>query len=428
MLRVLTANARPGMALAQPVLHPKQLGHVLLKPNAVLDQAALDKLREYRVPVLWIRYPALDFLARYVSPQIAAEHAKLTSTLATGFEEAVKESHGPMDFAPFADAVHGMLQKLIESPGAALFLQDMIDHDRPLLAHSSNVCFISLLLGLRLDGYLVDQRTLISPARAKRTESLGLGALLHDVGMLRLSPEAQARWIATQDLSDPDVRKHVTLGFDLLRGQVPPTAAAVALHHHQRYDGTGFPQIRRLDGTAAPLAGRQIHVFARIVAVAETFSRLRSPPGAAMLSVPAVRVLRRMLEMARRLEIDPVVYRALLTVIPAYSPGSMVQLSDGDVAVVTGWDASDPCRPTVRHVSRLDCQAGDESSLGPEIDLRQRRDLHIVAIDGVETALDNFGPLPSLRTQPTAEKLAVKDESAASAPGAGDDASGRSAA
>ena len=280
------------MVVALPVHHPQKAGHLLLKPGAVLDPAALERLREFRVATLWIRYPALDYLARYLSPQISAAQARLAGALSESFDRASSQGHAALDFPVYAQAVGALLKELIERPDACVLLNDLVVPDSPMLSHATTTCFISLLLGLKLDAYLIAERAAAGPTRAKRVENLGVGALLHDVGMLKLSPAAQERWRKTQDESDPEWQTHVRLGFEMLRGKVAPTAAAVALHHHQKFDGTGFPLLRRLSGAAVPLSGRRIHVFSRIVAAAEMFERLRNPPGAET-PLPAEGALRR---------------------------------------------------------------------------------------------------------------------------------------
>lgn len=385
------------MVLAQPVYHPLCPGHILLKPGAVLDPGTLSRLVEYKVGSLWIRYPALAFLSAYINPRASEEQARLTAMLADGFDAVSRDGCAQFEFAAYAAAVGALLKQIMAGPRAAMFIHDMHSAKVPLLTHSSNVSFLSLLLGLRLDGYLVDQRARLSSARAKRIENLGLGALLHDIGILALKPEAQARWHASHNTSDPEIRRHVLLGFEMLRTHIPATAAAVALHHHQRFNGSGFPSIPRLGNRPAPLSGRQIHIFSRIVAVADAFDRLRHPPVPPLHApsndrpVPVVRVLRTLLRDAAARAIDPVVYRALLAVVPAYAPGSIVRLSDGDEAVVTGWSPEDPCRPRVRHLLRIDAGASDESSLGPVIDLRAHDDMAIAHADGEDVSNDNFG-------------------------------------
>src|SRR4051812_20996394 len=139
MLRVSTSSARAGMTVAQPVYHPLCPGHVLLKPGAELDEPGLERLREYRVGMIWVRYPALDFLARYVSPAVAGEHARVASLLSDGFDAVSTGAHAPLNFGAYAGAVGSLLRQFVDAPQAALYVQDMVGTARPLLAHGTTV-------------------------------------------------------------------------------------------------------------------------------------------------------------------------------------------------------------------------------------------------------------------------------------------------
>lgn len=93
--------------------------------------------------------------------------------------------------------------------------------------------------------------------------------LLHDIGRFALSDRVMERGTT---LTDPDwrtIRRHPTIGADLLRdvGLYGPVAKIVRAHH-ERWDGRGYP-----DG----LAREEIPEIARIVAVAEVYDTLTAP-------------------------------------------------------------------------------------------------------------------------------------------------------
>lgn len=397
MLRIPTHRAVPGMVLALPVLHPERPDHVLLKPGANLDGPALEALLEKQILHLWIRYPQTEFLMRYADPAIIHAQGKIASELATCFDIVAADMHADFEFSVYLSAVKTLVERILENHDAAVFLGDLIDAPSPLLSQSTTVCYLSLLMGLKLDAYLVTERARVDPRRAQNVENLGIGALFHDIGMLRLSNEVRTRWLKHQDESDPEYQRHVTLGFDTVRGKIPATASAAVLHHHQRLDGSGFPRRPRLQGPARPLADGEIHIFARIVGMAELFERFRKPPRemlgqeSSRQPVPTVRALRRVLEMVRARKLDAIVYKSLLACVPAYAPGSFITLSDNRSCVVTAFDPRQPCRPTVAPVLGFDVDAGDLELADP-IDLRDHLSLSIARCDGQDVAADNFSP------------------------------------
>lgn len=102
----------------------------------------------------------------------------------------------------------------------------------------------------------------------RAVEVIREGALLHDVGKLLVPDHVlqQASPLSEDDWED--LRIHPDLGIELLsRAGVDPDVCAIVLHHHERYDGLGYP-----DG----LAGREIPWAVRIVTVADAFDALTS--------------------------------------------------------------------------------------------------------------------------------------------------------
>lgn len=400
MLRVSVSAARPGMRLAMPVYHPKRPGTILLKADIPLEQRTIDRLREIDLRDLWIQYPGIKFVAETVCPEIFRSHARLAGMVTSAFEEISITGHAQLDWRPYRRAIASLLDHLVRRPKAALFMQELLsDPASPAARHATNVCFISILMGLRLDDYLVAERARLSAVKARDVTNLGVGAMMHDVGMLHLDEETLDRWNRTHDERDPAWRAHVKLGYHAVKGAIGPTAASIVLHHHQRYDGSGFPRRRTLSGEHIPIAGADIHVFARIVAAADIFERLRNPadaPGAEHLPPqrrPTVRALRMLREAPWRNWIDPTVYRALLSVVPAYPPGSMVRLTDGMVGVVLSWRPTDPCRPVVREIS-LDPAAvsGDADENARTVDLATTQGIEVIEAEGFDVRQDNFYP------------------------------------
>lgn len=384
MLRVTALQSRPGMVLAVPVLHPAAPDRVLLKPGFELDEHAVQSLREHRVDVVWVRYPGLEFVSRFVSPEVYAARGTLQHMMGTMFDRMTAEAAAPLEYGSFRRSMRDFLGALRENPSAAVMLQSMSETKHPLVRHSADVCYLALLMGLRLEDYLIQQRTRLPDHRARDVVDLGLAAILHDVGMLELEEGVYDAWLAGGcDERDPEWRRHVKLGHDRVRGDLSPAACAAILHHHQRYDGSGFPMRKGSDGVHRALAGEEIHIFARILLAADLFDRFRTPMDGSA-TAPAVRVLRKMQERPVVDWIDPVVFRALLAVAPAYPPGSMVRLSDGREAVVVDWSPADPCRPTVAVLS-------DGADPG-RVDLREHKGTVITHVDGVDVEQDNFFP------------------------------------
>ncbi len=389
MLKVPLKHAVPGMTLAVPLHHPQQFGRILLRTGYVLDWADIERLAEIELPNIWIRYPSLDFVAEYINPAAIALQHEIASAIDQTFER-VADNHGvELNYEEFRDTIDKLVEQFTDQPQSALFIDEICAGGKAHIAHAANVCSLSLLMGLRLESYVVSQRPRLVPRFAKNVVNLGVGAMLHDIGMLQLPPDVLERWARTGDESDPAFRAHARLGYNAVREHIGPGAASVILNHHQRMDGSGFPSKMEADGVERATAGTRIPIFSRIVAVADIYDRLRHPPDGSP-SRPAVEVLHTMRAQPWASRIDQMVFKALVTVAPPYPPGSIVGLSDGTTGVVTDWSIPEPCRPTVRLIDDPGLQFAITEENAPVVDLTQDASLHVILAEDQDVSAFNF--------------------------------------
>lgn len=387
MLRVDIKSARPEMTLALPIMNPRLPGHELLHIGYELTPAVIEKLDEMQVRTLWVNYPNLSFLGKYVDAKSIAVRSNMVAQMQDTFETLQETSAAKLNYDAYTSTITSLVDTVMSNPEAALFIGDLCEQDAgdELMRSGSSVTYLSVLLGLKLEGYLIKQRKHVAdPARARQVVPLGVGAMLHDIGVTMLPKEVVDRYRETHDDSDPAWREHTALGFRAVRGRIEPSAATVVLHHHQQFDGNGYA------GKDFPVqAGEGIHIFARIAAVADVFSRLSNP--AAGEKMPQVWALAAMLSDKLRTRFDPNVLRALVQVVPPYPPGSRVTLSDGTEAIVIDHDIADPCNPTVQRLPDNELPAAGDP-MGANVNLREIPTLRIVAADGKRTENYNFGP------------------------------------
>ncbi len=394
MLRVTLSQLTPGMNLAMAVAHPDRPDRVLLRTGFVLNESAIERLREMRIPEVWIEYPALEFIAEHVSPEVLRQRNNVAQVVREVFER-MKGTGVEQEYARFKEVVRGLCEALAWNPKACDYAQSLILNGSPLARHSAEVCYLSVLMGLRLDSYLVAERERLSARRAKDVSGLGVGAILHDVGMI--DDDGRCHF-EEQDFDDGDClmgedEAHIMRGYEMLSGVVDPSAASAVLHHHQRIDGSGQPVRsviwpQRDHGVLGDrgLEGDEAHVYSRIIAAADTFDRLRSSGGAGAVPVPTPVALHRLVhgEMGERL--DPMVLVALIAAAPPYPVGAMVRLSDGREAIVSGRTPDTPSHPRVRPLPESWRRRTADADAGDEIDLAQVEGIKIVEADGCDVS------------------------------------------
>jgi len=145
----------------------------------------------------------------------------------------------------------GLIRSNFDMAGKLLFFEPS---DVYLYIHSTNVSLMSMMHGHVInkdDNYLL---------------TLGISAILHDVG--RMVIDDDAREDSYDKINRNIYKSHVLKGKELLEPykDIPPIAKTVALTHHEREDGSGYPY---------GLTGDKIHPFAKIIALSDTFENKR---------------------------------------------------------------------------------------------------------------------------------------------------------
>jgi GAF domain-containing protein len=156
--------------------------------------------------------------------------------------------------------------------------------------HSERVTDLALAIGRRLG---LDATSL---------DNLHRGALLHDVGKIGVAADILDKVGPLSPAEHELMRRHVRIGAEIL-APIPAYAGAlpVVLHHHERWDGTGYP-----DG----LRAEAIPLLARVLAVADTYDALTSDRPYRPGLPPADAVAR--IRQAVATQFDPAVADALL--------------------------------------------------------------------------------------------------------------------
>ncbi len=377
------------MTLARSVHNPQKPDHILLKAGFSLDDETILRMRELRIRSVWVKYPNLNFLDEILDPEIKDQNQKIYSTLKTQFSDAQELSLAKMDYSQYVQHMSNLFQHLLNNKTAVSgYLEDLQGESEDILYHGTVVAYLSMLVGIRLEAYLLKERPQLPAHLATNLTSLGVGALLHDVGKLSISKELREFHPTAQDMGTPQWQQHTEAGYEMVKGGLDPCAAQVVLNHHQNFDGSGYPprkQRPECPTEKIPLKGSEIHVFCRIASVANCYENLRYMPDGTY--APSIVALKRLHKSGYAKWFDPTVYQAFLETVPPFSLGEMVTLSNGQPVVITEINDKEPCRPTVRPVDpELAAQAEDKPVHASEdnaktaendINLMVQRDLFI---------------------------------------------------
>lgn len=270
--------------------------------------------------------------ARGVTGDLGAE-ARATYTGAVSLMREIDRlirANRQASAAKVKGVVRSLVDNALSNQHAMLQLTGLKNYDEYTFFHSANVAILSLALGSKITS---DYRFLTS---------LGVGALLHDIGKLAVDNEILNKPGALTPEEWASVREHPVQGaqvVSMLPG-VDRAAVVTILEHHMRYDGSGYPA-RRLE--------RRQHLASRIVAVADAYDAMTSQRSYSVARVQDEAMA--LLIKSAGTALDPVLVRLFVQLMGLYPPRSVVRLAEGQVAVVLRPSPSDPLRPLVRIIA-----------------------------------------------------------------------------
>jgi HD-GYP domain-containing protein (c-di-GMP phosphodiesterase class II) len=337
------------MVLAAPVAHPDQPGQDLLKRGYVLEQTVIARLRDIGVEAVYVDYPGLDDLDKHLAVQLSPERQNIYRQIKDTIRANERNAKPTVTYTDYYAGTRQLVLTLMSQGQNPIYLDQMSRMSDDAIGHATAVAHLALLLGIKLERYLIDQRHRLSPQHAREVVNLGVAGMLHDMGKLKL-PEALRSYHGidppTEEAAAAEWENHPRYSYELVHDGMEPSGASAVLHHHQHYDGTGFPITQHRDGTCSRLSGQKIHVFARILLAADLYDQLTiAARGQKRRS--NVEILHLMQTMYGGW-VDPEVMRILQAICPPFPPGSMVRLSDGSNAVVVRVDGARPYQPVVR--------------------------------------------------------------------------------
>lgn len=222
--------------------------------------------------------------------------------------------------------VEDITESILRNPGALVGLLRIKTKDDYTFLHSISVCALMVAF-CRSRG--MDAAT---------THQAGLGGLLHDTGKA-LVPDAILNKPGPLSPQEFDiVKRHPRDGHAILlqTPEVGPIPLDIALHHHERRDGSGYP-----DG----LAGDAIGELAQMAAIVDVYDALTSERSYHK-AIPAADALRKIYEWSK-FHFNPVFAQDFMRCVGIYPVGTMVKLESGRLAVVIEAHESNLLAPKV---------------------------------------------------------------------------------
>jgi putative nucleotidyltransferase with HDIG domain len=252
------------------------------------------------------------------SVPIADEIAR-AARICAGGKEAVTSMflEARMGNAVDAAGVAGLVEEITDSvarnASALISLARLKTADDYTYMHSVAVCAMMIALARQLN------------LSEDVVRSAGVAGLLHDVGKMLVPTEILNKPGKLTDSEFAVIKEHPVKGhaFLMQSANIDPIALEICLHHHEKVDGTGYPE---------GLKGSEISMFSKMAAVCDVYDAITSNRPYKNGWDPS-ESLRQMGQWASS-HFDLAVFQAFVKTLGIYPVGSLVQVSSGRIGVV----------------------------------------------------------------------------------------------
>jgi putative nucleotidyltransferase with HDIG domain len=252
---------------------------------------------------------------------------------ATSAAEALWEmakTEGIPDPSQMRAVVDTLAQAVAQSRSALLALTALEQKDTYTFTHMVNVSILTMAQARAtgIDGPLLRE--------------LGMAGLMHDIGKVRTPDDILKKPDRLTEQEFEVMKRHVIDGAEILRSMpdTPALVPIVALEHHLRIDGSGYPV-----GVRRPA----LNLATQLCGIADVYDAMRSQRRYQRAS-PTDRILA-VLQHNDGSQFDARLVRRFVQILGIYPVGTLVRLDTGERAVVVRTNASDPYRPEVRVVT-----------------------------------------------------------------------------
>ncbi len=321
--KISLMNATEHMVLARDIVNAQDT--VLVTAGTALRREILALLHKHEIASVWVEAPAHQNQEISVVPSLIGAATRIRMVQA--MQNAFRHRSGIALHLPFLrQCIHEVIQELARRDYLLIYLTDIRQKQDYLYGHCVDVGVLAVALGMAMG------------LPREEVYVLGIGGLLHDYGKIVVDNAILEKNGPLTPDEFEQVKRHAAVGYNILRTEtkVDSRIALMALQHHERVDGRGYPWMTARD---------EIHPLARIVAVADVYDalitdRVYRPRITAHEAVKIVNA-------GSGTQFDPEVVAAFNRITVPYYIGSAVQLDNGVAGAVLRINSSNPARPVV---------------------------------------------------------------------------------
>ena len=218
-----------------------------------------------------------------------------------------------IDVSGAKEVVSDMVDSIVRNPDAMQWLTNLRKRDEYTAIHSLNVCIFALTFSRYLG------------LNEEELNELGIGALLHDIGKMRVPLDILNKEGKLTPEEKDIVHQHAQYGYDILQKTpgLPASALDIVYCHHERKEGNGYPRSLKND---------EIPLFAKIVSIVDVYDAITSDR-VYHHGMNTLDALKNMFEW-REHDLDSDLVERFIHCLGIYPIGSLIELNTEEVGIV----------------------------------------------------------------------------------------------
>jgi len=331
--RISISRATPGMEVARDIY--SRSNQVILNAGSILDANKISKIMFYSIDTIWVypvpgEEPEQETLTRQLKNSIefrefSRKYDQAVTVLQDSFLKILNDD-GELDEDLLLNEVDSIINECGSKSRIFGMLHCIRDYDELTYMHCVNVAIVSNCFGRWLNMSEDDIR------------QLTLAGLMHDIGKTRIPKEILLKPESLSKEEYEIVKRHTLLGYEMLKDKtIDDRVKMVALQHHERADGSGYPYGKTAD---------QLEPFSMIVSIADVYDALTCDRVYRSRICPFAVIAN--LEGVDRTKFNPKYLVPLLHNITETYMNHTVRLSDGSVGKIVLMNRSELAKPIVQ--------------------------------------------------------------------------------
>ena len=222
--------------------------------------------------------------------------------------------------------VSRMIESIFRNRDALASLTRIKEYDDYTFVHSINVCILCLTLGRHLNFH------------PEELQQIGIGALLHDAGKMKVPLQILNKPGRVTEEEFFEIKKHPLYSMEVLEkaGGIPEASKQVALQHHERYNGRGYPY---------NLQGEEISKFGQISAIVDVYDAITSDRVYKKALSP-YEGMQKIYEWAK-IDFNQTLVERFIQCVGIYPIGTFALLDTGEMGVVSSINHGKLLRPNI---------------------------------------------------------------------------------